>query len=62
MSSLQVIFLFVACAVAKPVPDTDSDADILKDDDMSGYPAYGVGYGGYGYGVGQVGSVHFISL
>ena len=57
-----MISLFVTAAVAKLVPNIDSDYDILKDDDMSGIPAYGVGYGGYGYGVGRVGSVHFISL
>ena len=47
-----MISLFVAAAVAKPVPNTDSDADVLKDADMYGYPEYGVGYGGYGYGLG----------
>ena len=47
--------MFIAAAVAKPVPDNYDDADILKDADIYGYPAYGVGYGGYGYSLGQGG-------
>ena len=52
-----MISLFVTAAAAKPVRNTDSDADILEDANMSGYPAYGVGYGGYGYGLGRGGYV-----